>query len=179
MKKVLIIKTSLHVNSNSDLLADYFADGATKAGNNVEVISLKKKDIKYCMGCFACQKLGKCVIKDDANEIADKICESDVIVWVTPIYYYSVSGQMKTLIDRCNSLYSRAYKFKDVYLLATATENEEYTKDGAMKVVQGWVDCFNDVKFKETLFVGDVTDPNDIRDNEGLNKAYELGNNIR
>ena len=178
MKKILIIKTSLRKNSNSDILADELVRGALDAGNEVEIVSLKDKEIAYCTGCLACQKIKKCVIKDDALEITDKICDADVIVWATPIYYYSVSGQMKTIIDRANSLYARDYKFREVYLLATATEDEEYTKEGAIKTVQGWVDCFEGVIFKDTLFIGGVSNPNDIKIDKRLEKAYILGKSI-
>ncbi len=178
MKNILIISTSLRNNSNSYILATKFMEGAKKAGNNVELISLQNKTINFCKGCFACQKLGKCIIKDDASEIVEKMLNADVICWATPVYYYSVSGQMKTLIDRANSLYSSNYKFREVYLLLTATENESFTKEGAIKACQGWVDCFDNVELKDTLFVGDVTDPNDILNNPLLDKAYELGKNV-
>jgi len=178
MKNILIISTSLRNNSNSYILATKFMEGAKKAGNNVELISLQNKNISFCKGCFACQKLGKCIIKDDANQIVEKMLNADVICWATPVYYYSVSGQMKTLIDRANSLYSSNYKFREVYLLLTATENESFTKEGAIKACQGWVDCFDNVELKDTLFVGDVTDPNDILNNPLLDKAYELGKNV-
>ena len=120
MKKVLIISTSIRSGSNSEVLAHEFEKGAKEAGHDVEFISLKDKNIAFCRGCLACQKTHKCIINDDAIEIADKMCESEVIVWVSPIYYYEMSGQMKTLIDRCNSLYSRDYKFKDIYFLTVA-----------------------------------------------------------
>lgn len=87
-KKVLIISTSIRPNSNSEILANAFADGARTSGNEVELISLKNKTIDFCKGCFACQKLGHCVIKDDANAITEKMLNADVIVWATPIYYY-------------------------------------------------------------------------------------------
>ena len=66
-KKVLIISTSIRPNSNSELLANAFADGARESGNVVELVSLKDKAISFCKGCLACQKLGRCVINDDAN----------------------------------------------------------------------------------------------------------------
>ena len=178
MKKVIIITTSMRNNSNSDILAKSFMAGVKDSGNSVELITLKNKQIAFCKGCLACGKTKRCVIKDDAIEIADKMCEADVIVWATPIYYYSVSGQMKTMIDRANSLYSRDYKFKEVYLLATATEDESYTPEGAIKDIQGWVDCFDNVELKDVLFVGGVTNPNDILNNNLLDKAYILGKNV-
>ena len=123
-KKVLVISTSVRGNSNSEKLAEAFADGARAAGNEVELVSLKNKTIAFCKGCLACQQTGHCVIKDDANAIADKMLEADVIAWATPIYYYEMSGQMKTMIDRANSLFPKDYKFRDVYLLTAAAEDE-------------------------------------------------------
>ncbi|MBQ7173509.1 MAG: flavodoxin family protein [Clostridia bacterium] len=179
MKNILIINTSPRKGGNTEALAESFAAGAKEAGNNVEIVSLRDKTIAFCRGCFACQKLGKCVIKDDANEITDKICNADVVVWATPIYYYSMSGQMKTMIDRANSLYSRDYKFREVYLLSVAADNDPKTDEGAAKGVQGWVDCFDGVTFVDRLFVGGVNDPGDIKEKEGLTKAFALGKTIK
>ena len=85
--KVIVISTSLRTGSNSDMLADKFIEGAVAAGNEVEKISLTDKDIRFCKSCLACQKLGKCVIKDDANDIMQKVLNADAICWATPIYY--------------------------------------------------------------------------------------------
>ena len=106
MKNVLIISTSLRGGSNSELLAKECAKGAEEAGNRVELLSLKGKKIQYCIGCLACIKTGKCVQKDDAPEIMEKLHQADVLVFATPIYYYEMCGQMKTLLDRMNPLYS-------------------------------------------------------------------------
>lgn len=179
MKKILIISTSLRSKSNSHLLAEEFARGAKEVGNEVELVSLRNAPIAFCRGCLACQKTGKCVIDDAAVAIADKMARAEVIVWATPVYYYSVSGQMKTLIDRANSLYTRDYNFRSVYLIATATEDEAFTPEGAEKCVQGWVDCFERAKFEKTLFVGGVTDPGDVLKKGDLAKAYELGKSVR
>ena len=132
-KKVLIISTSIRPGSNSEILANAFADGARASGNEVEIVSLRDKTIGFCRGCFACQKLGHCVIKDDANEITEKLLGAEVVVWATPIYYYEMCGQMKTIIDRANSLFPRDYQFRDVYLLSVAAEDEDYTDEGASK----------------------------------------------
>ena len=178
MKKVVIITSSLRANSNSDLLAESFKEGALSAGNEVEIVSLKGKKLDFCRGCMACQKIGRCVIQDDANQIMEKLCEADVVVWATPTYYYSMSGNMKTLIDRCNALFCKDYKFRDVYLLVTAGEDEEYTPKQVVGGIQGWVDCFEKARFANTLFVGGVNDPGDIKGNPLLEKAFEMGKNI-
>ena len=97
-KKVVVLSTSLRNNSNSELLAKSFVEGAKESGNEVEYITLKNKDIRFCIGCLACQKTGHCVIKDDVADIMNSVINADVVVWATPIYYYEMSGQMKTLI---------------------------------------------------------------------------------
>ncbi len=83
-KNVLIITTSLRVNSNSDKLADAFVKGAKEAGNNVEVVSLKGMKIAFCRGCFACAKTGMCVIGDDANLVTEGKYNAEVDGAATP-----------------------------------------------------------------------------------------------
>ena len=157
------------------MLADKFVEGAKAAGNDVEKISLVGKDIQFCKGCFACQKLGRCIIKDDVNDILAKVLEADVVCWATPIYYYEMSGQMKTLIDRLNALYPLDYKFRDVYLLTTAAEDEEETPKRAEAGLTGWIDCFPKSRLVGTLFCGGVNDPREIENKAKLQDAFELG----
>ena len=178
MKNVLIITASYREGSNSSMLAESFKDGAVSSGNNVEIVSLRNKKISFCRGCFACQKIGHCVINDDANDITDKIANADVVVWATPIYYYEMSGQMKTMIDRANSLFSRERKFSDVYLLATADDSSESTIDGALKGLEGWIKCMKGSNLKGYVFVGGIEEEKAILGNEGLEKAYNLGKNV-
>ena len=177
-KKVLIISTSIRPNSNSEMLANAFADGAGTSGNEVEIVSLKDKTIGFCKGCFACQKLGRCVIKDDANAITEKMLSADVIVWATPIYYYEMSGQMKTMIDRANPLFPLDYRFRDVYLLTTAAEDEATVDDGAVKGLQGGSDCFEKARFAGKVFAGGFTAPKEIEDSQKLKEAFDMGKAI-
>lgn len=72
MKKVLVISSSLRHNSNSETLANSFASGAKNAGNEVDFITLRDKEIKFCIGCSNCQKTQKCVLRDDMPEIIKK-----------------------------------------------------------------------------------------------------------
>ena len=178
MKKIIVISTSLRTGSNSDMLADQFIEGAKAAGHEVEKISLAGKDIKFCKGCLACQKLGKCVIKDDVNDIMQKVLNADVVCWATPIYYYEMSGQMKTLIDRMNAMYPKDYRFRDIYLLTTAAEAEEDTPRRAEIGLTGWIDCYGKSSLKGHLFCGGVTDARDIEGNDSLMQAYEMGKGV-
>lgn len=175
LKKIVILSTSPRKNSNSNALAKEFAKGAKEAGNKVEIISVIGKKIEFCRGCFACQKTGQCVIKDDVNEIEQKVQEADVIVWATPIYYYEMSGQMKVLIDRLNPMFTKDYKFRDVYFLAAAAEDDKAVPQRAIEGTKGWIECFDKASFQGCVFCGGVTDIGDIKEKESLREAYEMG----
>ena len=176
-KKIIVISTSLRADSNSDALAKAFAEGAKEAGNEVEYVTLRGKKIAFCAGCLACQKAGHCVINDDAIEIERKVCEADAVVFATPIYYYEMSGQMKTLIDRMNALFSKNYHFREVYILTTAADSEEWVPDRAVSGLQGWIDCFENVEMKGSVFCGGVGGPGAIKGSAKLQEAYILGKN--
>lgn len=178
MSHILIISASLRHNSNSESLVEAFVQGATESGNEVEVISLKNKEIAFCDGCLACQKTGVCKIADDARGIASKMAEADAIVFATPVYYYSIAGQLKTMLDRANSLFVADYKFRDIYLLATAAEDEKITFEGAEKAIQGWIDCFSKAVLKGKVYAGGVTDPKEIEGHKAVYEAYQLGKSI-
>ena len=177
-KKVVVVSTSLRTNSNSELLAKSFVEGAKEAGNEVEYISLKNKDIRFCIGCLACQKTGHCVIKDDVADIMNSVLEADVVVWATPVYYYEMSGQMKTLIDRLNPMYSKDYKFRDVYLLATAAEEGDEVFEKVITGLNGWIDCFEKASIQGTVLCGGVSDGGAISDNSKLKEAYNMGSHV-
>ena len=178
MKKVIVISTSLRAGSNSEMLADKFAEGAMASGNDVEKISLRGKEIKFCVGCLSCQHTGACVFKDDVPDIMEKVLNADVVCWATPIYYYEMGGQMKTLIDRMNAMYTKDYRFRDIYLLTTAAEAEDETPRRAEIGLTGWIDCFGKSSLKGHLFCGGVNDARDIEGNACLIQAYEMGKGV-
>ena len=179
MKKVLIVSSSLRGSSNSEILAREAEKGAKDAGNDVEFLSLKDKNIKFCIGCLACQKTGKCVQKDDMADIICKVQNADVLIFATPIYYYEMSGQLKTFLDRCNPLFSQKNNFKDVYLLTSSYDNAKNVADRAMSGLQGWIECFEQSHLAGVLAGGGLESPKDAYANKDLlKKAYELGKNI-
>lgn len=100
--KVLILNGSPRAKSNSSAFAKAFQEGAVQAGHEAEIIDIAKKKIAGCLGCEYCHKVGKgqCVQKDDMQEIYPKLAEADMIVFCSPIYYWSFTGQMQSLISR-------------------------------------------------------------------------------
>ena len=180
MKNVLILSTSPRKNSNSEALANAFAEGAAAHGNHVEIISLRGKDMRFCQGCFVCQKTGKCVIRDDMPEIVEKMEQADVLVFATPIYYYEMSGQMKTLLDRMNPLYSSDYKFRNVYMLSVAAEDENFVPQKAVSGLQGWIDCFEKAELAGSLFCGGIGDAGEAEEKtKEQQEAYEFGKALK
>lgn len=180
MKNILVISTSLRRNGNSDKLAEKFCEGAMDAGHTVEKVSLIDKSISFCKGCLVCQKTksGHCVINDDADDIIQKMKETDSIVFATPIYYYEMTGQMKTLLDRANPLFPVEYAFRDIYLLSTAADEEEAVFDRAIEGLKGWIECFPKAQLKgvvkapSTDEIGSIMEHQDV-----LEEAYHMGQN--
>lgn len=174
-KTVLILSTSPRKGGNSDTLAEEFAHGAREAGHQVEKIELYNKAIGFCRGCLACQKTRRCVIHDDADMIAQRMLTADVLVFATPIYFYEMCGQMKTLLDRSNPLYPADYAFRKVYLLAAAADGELSAMDGAVKGLKGWLACFEKARLAGTVFGGGADAVGTIQGNPALREAYEMG----
>ncbi len=101
MKKVLILSGSPRKGGNSDLLCDEFLKGAVKAGNEVEKLFVSEKKIPPCIECYYCSEHGgRCAFNDDMGEILQKMIDCDVLVLSSPVYFYSICAQLKTVIDR-------------------------------------------------------------------------------
>ena len=178
MKKVLVISTSPRKNSNSEMLADEFLRGAQDAGHEAEKLSLRGADLRFCRGCMACIGTGRCPIADDVADILRRMHDADVIAFATPIYYFEMSGQMKTLLDRCNPLYGGDYRFTDIYLLTAAAEDAPDTPERARIGLTGWVDCFPRASLCGTAFAGGVGMPGEAANHPALREAYELGRSV-
>ena len=110
-RKSLIISSSLRKGGNSETLCDAFQKGAEEAGYQVEKVSLAGKQLAFCQGCLSCQETRHCILHDDAEAITAEMKASDVIVFASPVYYYGLTGQLKTLLDRANPLFASDYKF--------------------------------------------------------------------
>lgn len=179
MKKILIISTSLRRSGNSHELAEAFARGASEAGHQVELLTLHDKKIGFCIGCLGCVRTGECVLKDDARQLIGKMHDADVIAFATPIYYYEMSGLMKTLLDRSNPLYGGDYRFTDIYMLTSAAEDSPEVPSRAISGLGGWIECFGRARLAGNVFAGGVTDPGDIKGHEAIATAYDMARSIK
>lgn len=178
-RKVLIISSSMRKNGNSETLAKEFEKGAKENGNEVKMLYLRDLEINFCRGCMACLKTKKCAIKDNTTEVMEKVRTSDVLVFATPIYYYAVSGQLKTFLDRMNPIYSAGHNFKEVYLLTTAADEDDTAMDGAIKDLEGWISCFDGVKLAGVVKGTNTDNLGDIlKHTNKLEEAYNMGKNV-
>ena len=177
-KKVYIISSTPRTGGNSEILAQEFARGALEAGHVVKKINIRDLSLKFCVGCLYCQSHNKCALGDEMNGFYDDIQTADVLVFATPIYYYEMSGQLKTFLDRLNPLFPRENSFKDVYLLATAADGADSAMDGAIKGVQGWIDCFDGVRLTGVVRGTNAGDAGTVRQTPAPQKAYDMGKNL-
>ena len=176
-KKVLVISGSYRKGGNSDTLCDEFIKGAKEAGHNVEKINLADKNIGYCRGCYACASTGHCFQKDDVEEILDKMTDADVILMATPVYFYAMCGQMKTLIDRTVPRYMKM-KDKDLYFIMTAAETNPKNLERTMEEFRGFMDCYEGFREKGAVYAVGVYERGEVNGTKFINEAYEMGKNI-
>ena len=170
-----MLSTSPRRGGNSDLLCDQFILGAEEAGNQVEKIFLRDKEINYCVACDSCLKHeGKCVSKDDMAEILDKMIEADVIVMATPVYFYTMNGQMKTLIDRTYPQYTKMSN-KDIYLIATAANPEKQAMERTIDGLRGFTSLLPEAEEKGVIYGTGAWNKGDIKGSNAMTEAYKMG----
>lgn len=177
-KNVLIISSSPRKGGNSDTLCDRFMQGAEEAGNRVDKIRLAELTIDYCSACYACKKLGHCVKQDDMEQVIAKMQNADVIVLATPVYFYTMCAQMKTMIDRTLGGAQKAgLENKEFYLIATAADGKaamERTIDG----LRGYIECLPGAKEMGTIYGAGAWQLGDIQRNPAMQEAYQMGKSI-
>jgi multimeric flavodoxin WrbA len=174
-KKVLVISSSPRIGGNSDLLCDQFVSGSEEAGHQAEKIFLKDKKINYCTGCGTCIDRGKgCSQKDDMAEILDKMVTSDVIVMATPVYFYTMSAQLKTFIDRTCARYTEINN-KEFYFIITAADNSHKATERTLEGIRGFTYCLAGAKEKGIIYGTGTWKAGEIKGSKAMNVAYEIG----
>lgn len=177
-KKVLILSASFRKHGNSDTLCDEFMRGAEEAGHKVEKIYVNDKHINYCRGCGVCNTTHKCVQIDDMAEILDKMVKADVIVMATPVYFYSMNGQMKTLIDRTVPRYTEI-SHKDFYFIVAAADGSHANMEKTLEGFRGFTeDCLDDAREKGVIYGTGAWNIGDIKALPVMKEAYLAGKNI-
>ena len=174
-KNVLILSSSPRRGGNSDVLCDQFQLGAHDAGHRTEKIFLKDKTIHYCNGCGACiNQKNPCVQQDDMAEILDKMIAADVIVLATPVYFYTMAAQMKTLIDRTAARYTDITG-KDFYFIVAAADTNKEAMERTLEGFRGVTSCLTDPHEKGLILGVGAWNIGDIKKSGVMREAYEMG----
>ena len=177
-KKVLVLSGSPRKGGNSDLLCDQFVKGAKEAGHQVEKVFVNSKKISPCKGCYYCENHnGLCSIKDDMAVILDKIQAADVVVLASPVYFYSISAQMKTVIDRCVARWQQIEN-KDFYYIMTAADDSKAVEDCTLECFRGFASCLEGSQEKGVLCGKGVHAKGEIKEKAIFKKAYEMGRKV-
>ena len=126
--KIVLLEGSPNRNGSSNLLAGEFMRGAREAGHTLQVIDAAHSSIHPCTGCIRCGYEGPCAQRDDVEKIRPTILAADMLVFVTPLYYYGMSAQLKILIDRfCAFNSSIQRRHMKSALLAAAWNSDAWT----------------------------------------------------
>lgn len=124
--KIVVLEGSPHKKGSSNMLAEQFIQGAKEAGHTVQVLDAAHMDIHPCLGCGRCGMDGECAWKDDVSQIRDALLAADMAVFVTPVYYFGMSAQLKMVIDRFYSYTMRlSGKKLKTALIAAAWDSDE------------------------------------------------------
>jgi multimeric flavodoxin WrbA len=177
-KKVLVLSASPRREGNSDILCDQFMLGATEAGHQAEKIFFKDKEINYCLACDSClDNESNCIQEDDMAEVLDKMIAADVIVMATPVYFYTMNAQMKTLIDRTYPKYTQI-RNKDIYLIVTAAVRNKQALERTIEGFRGFTSLLSGAKEMGIIYGTGAWKIGDIKGTKAMDQAYEMGKTV-
>lgn len=177
-KKVLILSASPRQGGNSDTLCDQFLKGAADAGHAAEKIFLRDSRINYCVGCGLCfSRKGACSQKDDMEAIAQKMIAADVIVMATPVYFYTMDAQLKTLIDRCCPYYT-GMRNKEFYFILSAADQEVSAMERTIEGLRGFTLCLDGAVEKGIVYGVGAWEKGEILHTPAMQQAYEMGASV-
>lgn len=177
--KIIVLQGSPNKNGSTHLLAQSFKDGAESAGHTVETIDVAHANIHPCIGCVHCGYEGPCVQKDDVAVIRTKLLNADMVVFATPLYYYGMSAQLKTLIDRfCAFNSSLTRKRMKSALLAVAWNSDDWTFE-ALQAHYKTIVRYLDFEDKAMILGGGCGTPSMTKNSIYIKQAYELGKSLK
>ena len=181
-KNILILKGGPREKGNSAVLAEQLAAGAREIGAHVESIYLHGLDIRPCDACEECRETGECIIEDDMQSIYPKVTAADVLVFASPIYWFTISAQLKLCIDRWYSFQAthwQEFHGKQAAIILTYGDTDLYTS-GGINAIHMYETMFRFLEMKIAGMVYGTT--NDVGDAQKqpdlMEKAYKLGQQL-
>ncbi len=178
MKKVLILAGSPRKDGNSEMLCDEFARGAQESGHEVRKIRVADRKIAPCRGCYYCTEHGgQCIYQDDMGEVMEAIIAADVLVLASPVYFYSISAQLKAVIDRTVARWLEV-RDKEFYYIATCAEEEEEALATTLACFRGYADCVEGAREMGVITCTGVYAAGEVKGKDAMARAYEAGKQV-
>lgn len=177
---IVVLTGSPHKKGTSALLADKFIEGANEAGHNIFRFDSAFEDVSPCKACEHCNLTGKgCIYNDSMNKLNKKLINSDMIVFVTPLYYFGMSSQLKIVIDRFYANNSKIMaKNKKTILMATSADNKDWTMKALKNHYKTIVEKYMGWKDVGIILATGCGVRSDIESTDYPNQAYKLGKNL-
>lgn len=174
---ILVITGSAHRHGSTALLADKFIEGASEAGHNVSRFDAAFKKVHPCIACEMCHTDGRCVFKDDIQELNPLLLGADAVVFVTPTYYYNMNAQIRAVIDRFYAHDSDLHGRKKTALLLAMADTGMKSAEGALASFEGMANYLG-WDIAGTIVGKGCWSLDDTLASEYPQQAYELGLNI-
>lgn len=176
--QITVIEGSPHLKGASSTIASKFVEGATEAGHTVDVVEVVRLKIGACRACNACGASGPCIQNDDMAGVRSKIMSSDMVVFVTPVYFCGFTSQLKTVIDRFYSFSAnlRTRNLK-VALIAASADDEDWTMDAVRIQYDSLCRYMNFRDGGRVLAVG-CDSAASASSSKYMDEAYQLGKSL-
>ena len=176
--KVLVITGSAHKQGTTAALAEQFMAGAKAAGHEVRRFDAAYKIIHPCIACEKCHKTGDgCVFKDDMEELNPLLLSAEVIVFVSPVYYYTINAQIKAVIDRFYANDEALHRGKRAVLITAMADDTMESAEGANAAFQGMTG-YLEWEIAGIINGAGCGDAEDLKKTGYLNQAYEMGKKL-
>lgn len=177
-KQILILSASPRKGGNSDVLCDAFRRGAEESGHKVEKLRLSERNMHYCTGCGVCNNTHRCVQQDDMAQVLERMVQADVIVLATPVYFYTMDAQLKTLIDRTVPRYTELSN-KEFYYILTAADTNQAMLEKTVESIRGFtLDCLDTPVERGILYGTGVWKTGEVEHTKHLEDAYQMGRQV-
>ncbi|MDO4547114.1 MAG: flavodoxin family protein [Clostridia bacterium] len=191
MKEIMIVRGGGRPRGNTAQLVEAFSEGAREAGHVVRIVSLQNQEVRGCLGCNACRYGKPCVQRDGFNEMIPEIKKADLIVFASPLLFWTVSSQLKAFIERFYCIaeedrdppcgrYER-YPVKDAALLMTSADDNFWTYEQAISYYRFAIINYIGFRDRGMLLAGGCGDTNGkprIDRTNHLKRAFEFGKSI-
>jgi multimeric flavodoxin WrbA len=177
---VLVINGSIRSNGNTDILVNKLVEGSTKTGVHIKLTELRKKDITNCIGCYRCVNGSTCSLQDDMTGIRDDIGNAELLILASPLYWWGVTGLMKTFIDRLFFYYyprNRGFISGKNAVIVTPMAEHDVTSVADL-LTEFYKRLWNrlEVNIVEMVFFGGLMDRRTVLERpEYLEQVYALG----